>query len=326
MKLLIVTTSKYTLRWKKLSSYIKQIKSALNKTPNATWEVEIVYRDIVPEVENGRITHEWFNQLSYPLFRQGNQFIVLHMSQRQKNEWGIKPSLRGSNQVDRDFVGESYIWSDQFTKRDGEIQFIQTTLHEMSHELARSTGTPDETHPYHRENPDIKDIFYRYDMAKWQPVYTQGMKVVENLKAKIKSLLLRSSPKFFLREYPVSQGYGVENRAWYKQTGHHIGVDLATPVGTPIIAPELCLVSDSGFSNELGYWCEVKVNKKYYYFMHLKSKVHLGGRNKNWVIGFTGNTGFSTNPHCHIEIWDRKRDVSILSPTNFDLYTEAYRQ
>lgn len=321
MKLLIVTLDKSVLEWKSLPTKIARIKAALDETRNTKWEVVVEYRDLTPTVSNGRITHDWFDDFSYPLFRQGNHFVGLHMTKEQSKQFGLKKTLRGSNHRDDDFVGEFYFWADEFSKRNGLNQFIQTCLHECSHEIANTTGVPDKTHQHHNAVPDISSIFQSYDMSRWQPKYQIGLKKISILEQIIALLTNNQKINFFSTEFPVSQAYGVKNTAFYPQTKHHIGVDYATPIGTPIIAPWDCVVTAVGSDKTLGFYAEVKHGKHYYYFLHLQSLPITGVRKKGWVIGFTGDTGFVTGPHCHIEKWNKKRNISLLTEDNFRQFT-----
>lgn len=179
-KLLIISSDPTILKWKSLESKKKFILDGLNQTKNGAWEVEIRYQAVSPTVINGRIEQKWYNDFSYPLFREGYQFIYLHFSMKQWDDLKLDSSLRGANQIDTDFVGESYGRGDESTLRGRtrQNQFVQNVLHEMSHEIARTTKVPDLTHPYHDKNKDISGIFKTYDMANWQPVYQTGMKKV----------------------------------------------------------------------------------------------------------------------------------------------------
>lgn len=191
-KLLIVSTDPTLLQWKSLSDKIKSITEALNKTKNGNWQVDVTYsQSINPEIKDGRITHSWFNNFAYPLFRQGHQHVYLHFSMERWTELGLDAGIRGANHRDSDFVGESYGRGNEHTRRGRtrENQFIQNVLHEMSHELARSTRVVDRTHLYHDRNPDISGIFGSYDMSKWQPEYQKGIGIIAKLQDKLKSLL-----------------------------------------------------------------------------------------------------------------------------------------
>lgn len=177
MKLRIITADPEALKWPSLDAKLTEIANALNKTKNATWEVSIEHQNIKPTIKDGRITQEWFNDFAYPHFRNGYQFVYLHFSMKQWQDLGLDQNIRGANQKDDDFVGESYGRGDENTKRGRtrQNQFIQNVLHEMSHELHRTTGVIDRTHEYHDKNSDISGIFASIDMSKWQPVYQESM-------------------------------------------------------------------------------------------------------------------------------------------------------
>lgn len=193
-KLLILSCDPTITKWKSLDSKIKEIETALNKTKNAVWTVGVRYEDFKPEVVNGRITQSWYNAISYPLFRQGNQFTYLHFSMKDWKKYKLDTGIRGANQVDDDFVGESYGRGDENTKRgkSKQNQFVQNVLHEVGgHALARACGVPDITHSVHKDNIDLGSVpgfFERYDMNTWHPVWTEGMKEVNRLQALINNL------------------------------------------------------------------------------------------------------------------------------------------
>lgn len=178
-KLLILTSDETLLKWKSLPAKKKHILAALNKTKNADWSIEIRYRALTPQVVNGRISHDWYNTVSYPLFREGYQHVVMHFSMAQWKMWGIEGNYNGFNQIDKDFVGESYIRADETTvhkygrarrPRDLFSQFVQTLLHEILHELKRGTNQPDITHDYHQQHKDISGAFADVDMATYLPL------------------------------------------------------------------------------------------------------------------------------------------------------------
>jgi hypothetical protein len=327
MKLLIIATDKQTLNWSTLPAKICAIKTALNKTNNAIWEIEVIYKDLVPKLNSQhKIDYDWYNDVSYPYFRQGNHFIYILFSGKQWVKYGLDKGLRGVSQNDTDFVGEAYGWADEHTTRkDTKLnQMVQTTLHEMSHELARSTNVPDKTHEYHSANRDILGIFSTYDMRRWQPVYQAKMKEIGRLQKILSTLTAKPKPlqHFFpLHKTLISQGYGVANSVLYPRTGHHIGTDYMVPENTPILAPGLCAVTKSGNDKALGNWCEIHLNDVYLIFAHLRAVPSLGLREAGQVIGFSGNTGLSTGPHCHVEGWHESRDVTKLTKDNFRQFT-----
>lgn len=96
----------------------------------------------------------------------------------------------------------------------------------------------------------------------------------------------------------------------------HRGVDFAVPIGTPVLAVgdgEVIVAKRSGGA---GNYIAVRHGRQYMTrYMHLKKllvkpgqKVKRGDR-----IGLTGNTGRSTGPHLHYEIWINNQAVNPLT-------------
>ncbi len=90
---------------------------------------------------------------------------------------------------------------------------------------------------------------------------------------------------------------------WYIHTGY----DIATGrIGDPIVAAANGKVIASTYSNSLGI--HVAIQHKYGYitrYAHMNaSDVTLGEEvEQGDVIGYIGNTGLSTGPHLHYEVW-----------------------
>lgn len=102
------------------------------------------------------------------------------------------------------------------------------------------------------------------------------------------------------------------------QRFHH-GIDLRANIGTPIYAPADGFVKYSAMSNT-GYGYLIILVHNYGFetrFAHMLDKdiVKVGQRvKKGDLIGYTGNTGYSTGPHLHYEV--RFLDYT-LDPINF---------
>jgi murein DD-endopeptidase MepM/ murein hydrolase activator NlpD len=158
--------------------------------------------------------------------------------------------------------------------------------------------------------------------------YKELTNLVEN-----KELLLAATPAI----QPVSNqdlnriasGYGYRIDPVYKTIKLHAGLDFAAPQGTPIYATADGTVKVSGFSDG-GYGNHVVINHGYGYetlYGHMvRIKVRNGTKVKRGeVVGYVGNTGKSTGPHCHYEV--RKNGQKLdpvyffyndLSPQQFD--------
>ena len=87
----------------------------------------------------------------------------------------------------------------------------------------------------------------------------------------------------------------------------HKGIDLAAPIGTPIYAIGDGRISYMGRQN--GYGNIIKINHDRQYstvYAHML-RFQKGLRTGSWVkrdqlIGFVGQSGLATGPHCHYEL------------------------
>ncbi len=86
----------------------------------------------------------------------------------------------------------------------------------------------------------------------------------------------------------------------------HKGVDLAAPIGTPIHATGDGYIQVIGRQNDYGNMVKVSHNKTYSsiygHLLKFQKGLTKGSRVKRGqVIGYVGQTGLATGPHCHYE-------------------------
>jgi murein DD-endopeptidase MepM/ murein hydrolase activator NlpD len=103
----------------------------------------------------------------------------------------------------------------------------------------------------------------------------------------------------------IASGFGFRIHPIYGIAKMHSGLDFTAPQGTPIYATGDGVVTTSGMG--IGTGNHVIINHGYGYetvYMHMvRIKARDGQRVKRGeVIGWVGNTGASTGPHCHYEV------------------------
>ncbi len=113
----------------------------------------------------------------------------------------------------------------------------------------------------------------------------------------------------------VTSGFGKRISPFTGNLVMHNGLDIATQRDTPIVSPAVGVVSYEGFDSGLGK--VLKVNHGYgvqTVYGHLsKVNVAVGQRVKRGsVIGYVGNTGLSTGPHLHYEVFVNNVPVNPL--------------
>jgi len=97
--------------------------------------------------------------------------------------------------------------------------------------------------------------------------------------------------------------------------GKHGGIDIVSKVGAPIKASASGMIVFSGWTYEMGNLIIIHHGDGYFtHYGHnqinLKSQLDLV--KKGEVIGLVGNTGISTGPHLHFEIWKNKQSIDPL--------------
>jgi murein DD-endopeptidase MepM/ murein hydrolase activator NlpD len=86
----------------------------------------------------------------------------------------------------------------------------------------------------------------------------------------------------------------------------HLGIDIAAPIGTPIVAAADGTVIEAGPASGFGLWVKVQLSDgTIHVYGHMNSfsvkegeKVKCGEK-----IAEVGNRGQSTGPHLHFEVW-----------------------
>ena len=125
----------------------------------------------------------------------------------------------------------------------------------------------------------------------------------------------------------IASGFGLRMHPIYKILKMHKGMDFTAPVGTEIYATGDGVIEKVGWTG--GYGKTIMINHGYGYktrYAHCsKFKCKRGQKVKRGdLIGFVGNTGQSTGPHLHYEVFKNKKQIN---PVNFffnDLSAEEY--
>ena len=99
----------------------------------------------------------------------------------------------------------------------------------------------------------------------------------------------------------------------------HTGVDCSCPFGTPVRASASGTVVRSGWYAGYGYCVDIRhTDGSMTRYGHLNSIAVSYGQqvSQSSVIAYSGNTGNSTGPHVHFEIWLNGVAVNPLNYVN----------
>jgi murein DD-endopeptidase MepM/ murein hydrolase activator NlpD len=136
-------------------------------------------------------------------------------------------------------------------------------------------------------------------------------------------LLLSSTPSIWPVRGYLSATFGKRLDPFTGRPDFHPGIDISTPIGTRVVAPAdgivLSCAQSGGYGNAIivdhGYGVVSRYGHLDSYNVRAGQRVHRGD-----VIGFVGNTGRSTGPHLHYEVWVRDQ---AQNPIHFIL--DEYR-
>ena len=98
---------------------------------------------------------------------------------------------------------------------------------------------------------------------------------------------------------------------------NHYGIDISVKEGAPVVASASGVVIFSGWSTDLGNMVIIYHGNDYFTF-YGHNQVNLVDKrdivNRGDVISLAGNTGISSGPHLHFEVWEGSNP---LDPLNF---------
>ena len=125
-----------------------------------------------------------------------------------------------------------------------------------------------------------------------------------------------------LKKYRISSYFNLHRiHPITHHISRHLGVDLAMPKGTVVLATSNGTIIKTAFNNISGLYIVLNHNNQYMTkYMHLKKiLVQVGQKIKiNQKIALSGNTGRTTGPHLHYEIWINQRAINpILARSKF---------
>ncbi|MGD6858587.1 MAG: peptidoglycan DD-metalloendopeptidase family protein [Enterobacteriaceae bacterium] len=157
-----------------------------------------------------------------------------------------------------------------------------------------------------------KNIFYVENKKYFK--YTKNNLKIKNKNKNFLTKRFMKIPTF--KKFRISSYFDLNRiHPITKQISPHFGIDFATPAGTPVLAVGdgeiLVSKKDKIAGNYItinhGYKCFTK-------YMHLKKIFVKRGQKvkKGEKIALSGNTGRSTGPHLHFEIWIDKIAINPM--------------
>jgi murein DD-endopeptidase MepM/ murein hydrolase activator NlpD len=126
----------------------------------------------------------------------------------------------------------------------------------------------------------------------------------------------------------VASGYGIRIHPIYKVRKMHTGIDFAAPIGTPIYAAADGIIEKVEISFT-GYGKKVEIDHGFGYrtrYAHMHAFAVRNGQKvkRGQLIGYVGDTGLSTAPHLHYEVFINNVQVNPIHYFFNDLNAAEY--
>ncbi|MEP7197563.1 MAG: M23 family metallopeptidase [Saprospiraceae bacterium] len=154
---------------------------------------------------------------------------------------------------------------------------------------------------------------------------------------KLKEAMLASVPSIkpvrldhLAKDVLQLSGYGIRLHPVHKVNKMHTGIDFTAPIGTSIQSTGDGRVERIE-NKSSGYGRSVLINHGFGYktlYAHMQTiKVKLGEKlSKGEIIGTIGNSGLSTGPHCHYEVWFNGKPVNPINYCMDGLSPKEYQE
>lgn len=240
---------------------------------------------------------------------------------------------------------ENHILSGELQQMRGKVDQLQSRMASLAEKSSRfrtlagldqiprevlevgvgGPGTPTlDSHPLRGTDPELSDRAFavEYDLNALE---RRADLLSASLGEATDSLLahrdlLESTPSILPTAGILSSGFSqARYHPIYHRARPHWGVDIAAPVGTPILAAAKGQVKKAGW--ETGYGNMVEIDHGYGYetvYGHASKLLVRAGQKveRGDVIALVGSTGVATGPNLHYEV---RVDGEPTNPMNFVL-------
>ncbi len=128
--------------------------------------------------------------------------------------------------------------------------------------------------------------------------------------------LYRATPMGWPVRGVITSGFGKRIHPRYGEVDFHSGIDISVPIGTEVRATADGIVVFSGWTPDSGY--TIIINHGHGFstaYAHNKENLVKVGQTvkRGDVIALSGNTGITTGPHLHYEVWKNGTPVNPVS-------------
>ncbi len=309
-----VSIDKTNLEIKKISNEIVGNEEKINRLKDGIRES--IYNqyvlDDVSVVQNFLIDKNIFSSI------KEIEFLNIIQEKIQDN---IKTILEVKKVLEKDKTDEQ-VKKDELEKEKEKLKTKQTSLNIVKGEQKKELDiTKNQESVYKKILADRKKQKEAFEKEMFE--YENKLKYVLDPKSIPKA---GTSPLDWpLEVVRITQQFGVTNasKRLYK-SGSHNGVDFGAKIGTPVLAMADGVISAQGDTDvvckgvSFGKWILIKYNNGLASTYGHMSQLSLSPGTtvkKGQIVGYSGNTGYSTGPHLHVSLYPSDAVNAVSRPS-----------
>lgn len=167
----------------------------------------------------------------------------------------------------------------------------------------------------------ILSVYLDELLLRVEAQYATNKAIIDYLSAK--AYLKNSIPSIAPVNGWFMRGFGYTLDPFTETVKMHEGVDIAAPVGTPIVAPADGVVEKVQNKKDFGVTIEIRHNQSLVtIYAHCQNPSVISGQKvkRGDIIGYVGTSGKITGPHLHYEI--RIEGIPV-DPLNYLIMSET---
>jgi murein DD-endopeptidase MepM/ murein hydrolase activator NlpD len=148
------------------------------------------------------------------------------------------------------------------------------------------------------------EVFALKEIQRDMVSTTNAIKTIKNF-VDVRNKVIQDTPSIVSNPGHITSLFGWRRSPFGHGKDFHTGIDIAAAPGTAIVATAPGTVVASGWSG--GYGNAVHLRHKYGFetiYAHCQTVAVSEGQyiQKGQIVGYVGQTGNATGPHCHYEI------------------------
>ncbi len=206
-----------------------------------------------------------------------------------------------------------------------EVSYLKSQFNELKHTIIALKNSEEEFKRLFSFKSK-KEIFENIDFYPSGDINLEDLKIKAdkaiNSVTEVKKFLLeqqdiyRSTPLGWPLKGNITSFFGTREHPKSGNEDFHTGIDISASAGTEVRATADGIVIFSGYSGQNGNVVMLRHGYGFttVYAHNQKNLVTVGQRVKRGdVIALSGNTGSTTGPHLHYEIWHNNKPINPLA-------------